>query len=98
MVRVRTSNHNLPIETGRWYNIELDDHKCPLCSANTLGDEFHYLLECSYFNTQRQKYIDKRFYKRPNMLLFKSLLTNQDANCLTNLGIFMGIILKQFVT
>ena len=94
MVRFHTSNHKLPIETGRCYNIDLDDRKLPLFSTNTLGDEFHYLLESSYFNTQQRKYIGKRFHKRPNILLFKSLLTNQDAN----LGIFMGIILKQFAT
>ena len=98
MVRFRTYNHKLPIETGRWYNIELDERLCPLCPANTLGDEYHYLLECSYFKTQKAKYIDKRFYKRPNMLLYRSLLTQQDAECQTKLSTFMGIIIKHFAS
>ena len=38
----------MPVETGRWQNIELDDRKCTICDKNTLGDEFHYLMECHF--------------------------------------------------
>ena len=98
MIRFRTANHRLPVETGRWYNISIDDRKCNLCSTNSLGDEFHYLLECTFFTHQRRKYIDKRFYRRPNMMLYQSLITSKNAQYLKNLGIFMGIIMNQFNT
>ena len=98
MVRFRTSNHRLPIETGRWYDIDLDERICPLCTTGSLGDEYHYLLECPAFKTQRLKYIDKRFYRRPNMLLFRSLLTQEDTESVAKLSIFMGIIVKHFAS
>ncbi len=46
LIKFRTTNHKLPIETGRWNNIELSERKCNKCNMNTIGDEFHYLLEC----------------------------------------------------
>ena len=96
MVRFRISNHKLSVETGRWHNVEYDDRKCPLCTSDSLGDEYHYLLECSFFKSLRHKYINPFYYKRPNMLKFKALLTNQESTCLINPSLFMGIIMKQF--
>ena len=46
MIRFRTANHKLPIETGRWNNTDLSGRKCKLCTENDLGDEYHYLLRC----------------------------------------------------
>ena len=96
MVRFRTANHKLPIETGRWNNIDVADRKCTLCEKNTIGDEFHYLLECPFFKHDRQRYIHNSYYNRPNILKYKNLLLNSDENCLLNLSKFMGIIIKQF--
>ena len=49
MFKFRTANHKLPVEVGRWANVELSDRKCLLCQNNQIGDEFHYLLECPFF-------------------------------------------------
>ena len=43
----RTTNQNLPIETGRWRNIDRGNRYCNLCNCQKLGDEYHYVLECS---------------------------------------------------
>ena len=55
LIKFRTSNYKLPIETGRWENINIEDRKCQLCDKNDLGDDFHYLLTCSYFDHDRKK-------------------------------------------
>ena len=34
IIKIRTSNHHLPIETGRWNNILRDLRKCSLCNRN----------------------------------------------------------------
>ena len=39
-------------------------------SKNLLGDEFHYLFECIYFNSERRWYIDKFYFVRPNVIKF----------------------------
>ena len=57
MFRFRTANHKLPVETDKWNNIELSERRCQLCESNNLGDEFHYLLECSFFFEMKDGYI-----------------------------------------
>ena len=53
LCRFRTTNHHLPIETGRWKNIERENRLCHLCNCNKLGDEYHYMFECIAFTEQR---------------------------------------------
>ena len=60
----RTSNHKLPIETGRWENIPLNDRKCTFCTRD-IGDEFHYFFRCSHFSTERSNFLKPYFYTRP---------------------------------
>ena len=40
----RCSNHKLPVEKGRLFNIERRLRTCDLCQLNALGDELHYIL------------------------------------------------------
>lgn len=96
MLKFRTGNHKLSPEVGRWNNVELTDRKCPLCHTLNIGDEFHYLLECSLFLTDRQSLLDRYFYKRPNIIKFKELLTIKNESKLIRLAKFMKIIMKLF--
>jgi hypothetical protein len=45
------------------------------CDKNEIGDEFHYILECNYFNNVRKKYIDNRYRKIPNIIKFGELMS-----------------------
>ena len=40
-----TSNLKIPIDTGRWPNIPVEECICHICKAN-IGDEFRYLFIC----------------------------------------------------
>ena len=33
------------METGRWKNIDRNIRICKLCGCNSIGDEFHYIME-----------------------------------------------------
>ena len=44
IIKLRTSNHYLPIETGRWNNTERHERECTLCNDKDLGDEYHYIF------------------------------------------------------
>ena len=46
---LRTSSHNLPVETMRYIKPKPDreDRKFKICTLNEVGDEHHYLLQCS---------------------------------------------------
>ena len=54
LIKSRTNNHRLPVETGGWENIPLNERKCQLCAKNNLGDEYHsiylYLFYCQRWN------------------------------------------------
>jgi hypothetical protein len=39
--RFRTYNHRLPLEVGRWENVERHNRLCQLCKYGEIGDEFH---------------------------------------------------------
>jgi hypothetical protein len=56
--KFRCMNHKMPIETGRYFNLDRSLRVCCLCSENLFGDEFHYLFECSYFQCLRKTYLD----------------------------------------
>ena len=61
--RLRTSSHNLPVETMRYADPKPDrkDRKCRICNMDKVGDEHHYLLECSNFSILdvRKKFMDE---------------------------------------
>lgn len=61
--KFRMVNHKLPIECGRWSNIPRKNRTCPLCENGDIGDEYHYLLKCNFFTTERNKYLDKIIHK-----------------------------------
>ena len=85
------------------YSINADstDHqerKCLLCTKDTVGDEFHYTLECPYFSRQRRALIPPQYYTRPNILKYQNLFSTCNVNTLTiNLSKFVGIIMKSFI-
>ena len=51
--KLRTGNHRFPCERGRLQELGLSESKCLLCSRQEIGDEFHYLLVCPFFNSER---------------------------------------------
>ena len=96
LIKFRLANHKLPIETGRWENIELSERKCQKCSKKLLSDEFHYLFERTYFNSERRRYIDKFYFVRPNVIKFNKLMNSDNQTVLAKLSIFVSIIMKSF--
>ena len=57
--KFRVSNHKLPIERGRYENLERSERKCNVC--HVLGDEFHFLFLCSIFNDERKLLLPKYY-------------------------------------
>lgn len=91
----RCMNHNrLPVEQGRFWGVDRDDRICDLCNSSELGDEFHYLLQCSYFSNERCKMLSYDIYTRPNTDKFKDLLCTDDYITLVKLARFCKIILS----
>ena len=71
MARIRTCNHNLPIEIGRHGRnyIPREERICTKCDSGLLGDEFHFILVCSnpVLLELREKYISPYYTLFPSM-------------------------------
>ena len=92
LCKFRTTNHRLIIETGRWHKIERSDRVCNLCNQGLVGDEFHYLLECSSLYSERKDLLGNEFCIFPTIYKFKKLLSTKDINLLQKLFHFIRII------
>ena len=86
LLRLICSSHRLGVETGRWARPKITraDRKCPVC--NKLDDEYHFLLECTSFHEERNKFIKQYYRKRPSMLKCVSLLNSSNKKELRNLA------------
>ena len=93
LCKFRTTNHRLPIELGRWQNIERSNRiikkkKKKKKKKNDIGDEFHYILQCRYFE-QNCKHLIPSYFRntcRPNVLKFKNIMTVTKKSYLLNKG------------
>ena len=70
--RFRTTNNYLTIETGRWRNILRENRTCNLCNCGILGDEYHYIMECSALNEERKRFLPKYYPCNENTLKFST--------------------------
>ena len=97
LIRFRTLNHRLPIQTGRWNDVPRNERLCTKCNLGDIGDEFHYALVCPFFNEFRKKYIPCKFWKYPNIVRFKLLFDTSNKNVLIKLAYFTKEIRNKMV-
>ena len=93
-VNYRLCNNKLPIETGRWLNIERNLRKCTLCNKNNVGDEFHYVFECSAFDLERDINLPFIRKRSANCILFAELFNENNIRKLRRLCKFLQQILE----
>ena len=55
ITKLKTSNHTLAIEAGRWTNIERENRLCTQCTLHKIEDEIHFLFHCTNCTAERQK-------------------------------------------
>ena len=55
LCKFRCGSHRLPINTGRFVNINRDERICGV----KRGDEFHYLFECQALKVERSECLEK---------------------------------------
>lgn len=94
MCQFITGNHKLPIETGRWHNIDRNKRKCNLFNEQ-IGDEYHYILEWTALADDRKRLIKKKLTKTPNVLKFIELMTSGDKSSLLYLSKMLRIVNKR---
>jgi len=66
-----------------------------MCDSYSIGDEFHYILECTHFVNDRNMFLPKRFYENPSIIKFNELMNTFNVEKLKeNLSIFIKKIFK----
>ena len=96
LARFRTTSNRLPIERGRWENVERAQRICTLCNYNAIGDEFHYLFECKAFKERRKVFLPRFYLRHVNTLKFQMLLCTTNVTLLKRLSRFISEILSKF--
>ena len=96
MCKLKCVNHYMPIVAGRYSNTPLDDRICKICQMNEIGDEFHYLFNCTFFSPQRARHLKRYYYTPPNMYKMTQLFESSDFNEMLNLAKFAHIIVSHF--
>ena len=93
--KFRTRTNHLPITKARFN--ETADVICPLCSANEIGDEPHYLFNCDFFRNDRKKILPETFavYANSNDIseMFEEL---KDKSDLVRVASFMRKVMSRF--
>lgn len=94
LIKLRTSNHKLPVETGRWNDTPYANRNCTLCKSD-LGDEYHYIMVCKAFSKVRSSLLPLHSYKNPNTVKYKQLLNSSNVTVLNNLCKFIKIVFER---
>jgi hypothetical protein len=95
LCRFRITNHRLPVEVGRWKTIIRENKFCHLCSRRELGDEYHYIFECTEFINERKLYFDFVHINRHNIIKYNNLMSSKFIYTLSKLCKFIRIVNKR---
>ena len=93
LARFRCRNHNLPVETGCHRGIPREQRKCNWC-VSELGDEFHFIMDSSNFNTLRSQLIKRHHTIRPSAFTFDKLMNTSNMLELNNFCTYISIVQK----
>ena len=95
LCRFRTTNHRLPVEVGRWKKIIRENRFCHLCSRRELGDEYHYIFDCTEFINERKLYFEFVHINRYNIIKYNNLMSSKSIYTLSKLCKFIRIVNKR---
>ena len=96
ITQFRLSSHNLEIERGRHSNVARERRICKLCNLQAIENEYHFLLDCPYYNDLRKKYI-LIFYISNNSVFHFCKLMSQTKNTglMQNIGKYLMFAFKR---
>ena len=91
--------HHLPVTNNRFCPKKLERDPCtfcPLCNTNQIGDESHYLFDCSFFNRDRIRFLPSNLTSCNSHKLAWEKIFKMDSSQLINVSKFIKIIWDQF--
>ena len=95
LCQFRCRSRHLPVSNGRFIEVMQADLTCTLCKSSEVGDEYHYVCVCSYFNAERTTFLGNGMILNP--VSYKHLLNSRNASSLKQIAKFVGLIFSKFV-
>ena len=92
LTKFRCSNHSLRIESGRKDKIDYENRICMMCTLGKVENEFHFLLECPFYESLRVKYLHQ--YRNGNQNTFIMLLSSTNDDILNKLASYVHFAFK----
>ena len=92
LARFRTTNNLVPVNVLRFSGLDREDRVCRLCDSNEMGNEYHYLFQCTFFINKRRECIDDKYAVNHCENNFKLLLNSSDKKELLKLKHFCDCI------
>ena len=89
--RLRMLTHPLRIQTRN--NTPIHDRHCLICKKD-IEDEYHFVMECKLYSEIRKLYIDKYYWKNPNMFKFVELVKSENVRINNNLALYVNKAFK----
>ena len=91
LCKFRCRNTKLPVIVLGYasQSISRENRLCTICDLNEVGDEYHYIMRCCFFQNSRQKYLGRNFCINPNLHKFAKLFMSNDVSDLRNLAKFV---------
>lgn len=93
VVKFRCRSNKLPVETGSFTDIAYNERFCNKCNKQEVGDEFHVLFHCKFYNKERALLLPQK-YQTVNSVLFLSDLFDLKGNSMICIAKLIKIILK----
>ena len=94
ILRFRTTNNNLPVNSQRFYEVSREERLCKKCNSLSVADEFHYLFVCDYFKCKREECLDRKYYTLPNTQKYRRLFKSTEKKELLKLKHFIDVICR----
>ena len=89
--KLRISAHNLMIKDGRYAKPRIlprSERICIHCNFNCIENEFNYLSQCLFNESERIKLYNQMQYKNNNLMSLCDILLQEDENILFTLGTY----------
>ena len=86
----------MPIEWGVFVGTSTGDRICELCFLDKVGDEYHYLLECTHLSDVKRCYLPRNLLARPITDTFRKVMYPVDTQDLFKVVKYCNIVLKTF--
>lgn len=77
MVEFRIGSPSLDCNNRRNLQFPRQDRLCRMCNRQEVGDEFHFLFQCTLLDEIRLAYIPRFYRIRPNVFKMETLLTSR---------------------